>query len=71
MKHLCTCGDCEQRWDPGDLVWPIPDVSDRVTPGEVMPAGECPDCGALVHLPPGSGVVERVGVDGSLFSEVS
>lgn len=27
----------------------IPDLWQRVEPGEVMPFGECPECGALVH----------------------
>ena len=27
----------------------IPDLLERIAPGEPVPAGECPDCGALVH----------------------
>jgi len=27
----------------------IPDIFERVKPGEPMPAGECPECGALCH----------------------
>ena len=27
----------------------IPDLLARIAPGEPVPAGECPDCGALVH----------------------
>jgi hypothetical protein len=29
---------------------PIRDLVDRIDPGEVVPAGECPACGALAHL---------------------
>jgi hypothetical protein len=28
----------------------IQNLSGRVAPGEIMPAGECPECGALCHL---------------------
>jgi hypothetical protein len=28
---------------------PIKDYSQRVAPGEEMPCGECPECGALAH----------------------
>jgi len=28
----------------------IPDLGQRVMPGEPMPAGECPECGALAHV---------------------
>ena len=48
MPRLYTCLDCGARHESGDLVWPIADLSERVLPGDVMPAGECPDCGALV-----------------------
>ena len=27
----------------------IPDLAQRVAPGEIVPYGECPKCGALVH----------------------
>lgn len=27
----------------------IPDLLQRISPGEPVPIGECPDCGALVH----------------------
>ena len=28
----------------------ISDIAERVAPGETMPAGECPECGALASL---------------------
>jgi len=56
---VVTCPSCGGKHDLDALLWPIPDVSDRVSPGETMPAGECPDCAELCYLPPGSGVVER------------
>ncbi len=33
-----------------DQLAPIRDIYQRVEPGEPMPAGECPECGALVHV---------------------
>jgi len=47
--HPVACGNC---------VWigkesqcnPIKDISERVMPGEIMPAGECPECGAVAHI---------------------
>jgi len=45
------CQDCGTRFaDESELVWPISDLEERVLPGEIMPYGECPECGAVVHL---------------------
>lgn len=44
------CGNCD--WE-GTTATCNPDITDfeqRVAPGEIMPAGQCPECGALVHL---------------------
>jgi hypothetical protein len=46
-----VCPDCERIWGRKELLnpWPdIPDLAERVQPGEPCPAGECPECGALV-----------------------
>lgn len=42
-----SCGEC---WTSEELK-PIPErgIFDRVAPGEPMPAGECPECGAVCH----------------------
>lgn len=29
---------------------PIRDLEQRIEPGGVVPAGECPECGALMYL---------------------
>lgn len=43
-----ACGNCE--WLGGDdALNDITDLSERVAPGEPMPAGECPECGALAY----------------------
>ena len=46
---LTECQDCGRRAPAGELR-PLPDVLARVAPGEVMPAGECRECGAVAHL---------------------
>lgn len=44
------CEDCERfETDNIDHLAEIDDLRQRVSPGEVMPAGECPECGSLIH----------------------
>lgn len=40
------CQNCGREWDDDDLVEPRA-LNVRVEPGEPMPSGECPKCGAL------------------------
>jgi len=42
------CENCGKLWDEDDLD-PIEDLYERVFPGEVMPYGQCPECGAVCH----------------------
>ena len=48
------CGNCQKLIRSEEelkCVFPhIPDLLDRISPGELVPIGECPDCGALVHV---------------------
>jgi hypothetical protein len=46
------CGNCGEFWKEAELVTPIQDIHERVAPGEPMPAGECPTCGACCHKNP-------------------
>ncbi len=46
---LFECQNCDEKFTEGELINPIPDIGQRVAPGEPMPAGECPKCGALCH----------------------
>ena len=50
MLSLHQCNNCGQYCDE-DQLQPIRDLTQRVSPGEIMPSGECPslDCGALCH----------------------
>ncbi len=43
-----SCGNCGKAWTEDDLS-EISDFWGRVSPGERMPSGECPDCGCLCH----------------------
>lgn len=44
------CDDCRNECDQAELIWPIPDIHERIEPGCVVPAGECRQCGALSYL---------------------
>ena len=51
--HMARCEDCQKTWwveeltkvDFGDAL-----REGRIALGEIMPAGECPECGAFCHL---------------------
>ena len=45
-RHRCQ--DCGGVWPEVDLL-PIRHLEERVAPGEPVPSGECPLCGALCH----------------------
>ncbi len=42
------CQNCGRAWE-SSLLNHIRDLAQRVSPGEPMPAGQCPICGALCH----------------------
>ena len=44
-----ACSDCGWQGKATDTHI-IEDFQERVSPGEIVPAGECPECGALAHL---------------------
>lgn len=49
---MVRCDNCGKAWREDQLrrVFPdIPDLLQRIEPGGTVPAGECPDCGALVY----------------------
>jgi len=49
MIQYHKCENCETIWDDEEIITPIPHLEERVAPGEEMPSGECPDCGAVCH----------------------
>ena len=42
------CQNCGKKWPDTELE-PEKDIHQRVAPGEPMPNGQCPDCGAVCH----------------------
>lgn len=44
-----TCNDCGQAWS-GDQLNQIRDLQEHVRPGDIMPAGKCPDCRGLCYV---------------------
>jgi hypothetical protein len=51
--RIYICPGCYAHLGEDDLIRPIPNLQERILPGEAMPAGECPDCNELVPLPGG------------------
>jgi hypothetical protein len=43
------CQNCGTIW-PGYALKDVEDIGQRVAPGEEMPSGECPQCGAVCHI---------------------
>ncbi len=48
--RLCECGNCDWTGYESEIDEEIVDFWSRVSPGETMPMGDCPECGALCHL---------------------
>lgn len=52
-EPLCRCQDCAwtgpQQGLANPFAW-IDGLAERVSPNEIVPAGECPECGAVAHL---------------------
>lgn len=52
--RTATCDNCGGQFDL-DLIVPLEscrDLGERLDPGSVVPAGECPECGAFCYLDP-------------------
>jgi hypothetical protein len=47
-----NCDNCDATVSAENIIplEKVPDLLQRVAPGEPMPSGECRACGALVHL---------------------
>jgi len=46
---LYHCESCDWEGVMDDMA-PIDDIAERVSPGELHPAGQCPQCGALIGV---------------------
>ena len=55
---LCACQNCDWAGEACDLDG-ISDYEQRVAPGEITPAGQCPECGALASLKEGAAPYEE------------
>ncbi len=44
------CDNCDWTGTSKDLNEWISDIQERIYPGEIVPAGECPECGACAHV---------------------
>ena len=65
----CHCGNCNWTGDEAELATPLdltPGLNIRLDAGATVPAGECPECGALAYLVPDNPAVVLVGnpIDG-------
>jgi len=46
--EMHECANCGKQW-PLEKLKEIKHLTERVAPGEIMPSGECPECGAVCH----------------------
>lgn len=49
----CKCQNCDWEGTESQLgqeLCNVPDLFQRISPGELVPVGECPECGALCHV---------------------
>jgi hypothetical protein len=53
MDSIVECQLCDKEWRENQVIplENVPDLLQRIDPGEVVPFGECPDpeCGGLCH----------------------
>ena len=51
MMAELKCGDCDWVGRENDVrpIEKAPPLFERVAPGEIMPQGECPECGTFCH----------------------
>lgn len=57
--QYCECEGCHWRGFASGTK-PIADIEERLTPGSIVPIGECPDCGMLVYLIKREELVDRL-----------
>lgn len=72
LNRPCVCDGCDRRYEERELSHLYPDIPDlliRLDAGGIVPAGECPECGALVY-PDRDPVRVLVLLDGGLVQDV-
>lgn len=66
MSAKCYCGNCGWKGTEKGLassLFEIDSLSERITPGDEVPVGECPKCGALAYISKASGLPEPTRVN--------
>lgn len=69
VTPMSACQDCNWR-GPDTELREIKDLYQRVDPGEPMPSGECPECGALCQPTDDDGTTKRVRVTVDCIADV-
>ena len=52
-EPLCKCDNCQWEGAADDLgiaLFEIHHLADRLDPGSIVPAGECPECGSFAYF---------------------
>jgi len=49
-RALHVCADCGASFPEGKPLQPIERFWERVEAGDVVPSGQCPECGGLCYL---------------------
>jgi len=52
-EQMCECGNCDWEGTANELGCPLdetPDLHERLDPGSVVPAGECPECRCFAYF---------------------
>ena len=60
-NYKFQCEDCGSTFDTESDFTPLSEITDlaqRISPGEVVPYGECPECHSLVHEAQKMAVIE-------------
>lgn len=50
MEKRYRCNNCEKTWYNDEVLLWIKGFFERTEPGNEIPAGECPECGALCYV---------------------
>jgi hypothetical protein len=53
-NHPCKCQNCyglDTVSDLGCQLWDVEHLTERISPGEIAPAGQCPDAGRWLIWP--------------------
>ena len=49
MDKLYRCNNCAFQTDEHEAFSDVENLRERLEPGDIMPSGQCPECGCFVH----------------------